>query len=556
MARNSLHRKRTAFERYTVSWIRLRDLTVLSSGRTTFATDARITVLPGKKKRTKRSLESDISKTPDPVFDNTKETKPKKLCRVEYSEADKPGYVGCKLGAVVPDYILTGKKGEKFQFKPDCKLCLKRTKRNHYRNESIKRKQRWSGTSFGAESSTFEKKNYIFGRKIPRARKYSLDKSWSRNSRKEVFSHSSDKLFYQYDSNNGDDGFKFTKTTDYNDQYQRDEPSVKANSITVSLSSSTNIHRNDTVPRGSNALTSKAAVQRNFTQPRHSKVVLRPIEPVPGDSYATHKFDSNKARKQWLSAVSTSSLLPQNYLEGVWEPEDYTLQIKFTEPGDAGTYVCQINTEPKTAQTITLRVVDMVAKILGPTELFVKAGTPVTLACMVEHSAALPELSGAKKSKYSNEYIKYGFTVVERNGFHLPQCVICHTVLSNDALRPGRLERHLSTNHKALKEKPKELFTAKLHELNPMNLYSSSVFHQETWKLVKASYELSLLIAKAKKPHSVEETLVKPCLLSAANTVLGEESQRKLSKISLSDNTVKRRIDELSEDIKNKFWTK
>ena len=165
-------------------------------------------------------------------------------------------------------------------------------------------------------------------------------------------------------------------------------------------------------------------------------------------------------------------------------------------------------------------------------------------------------MSGAKKRKYLDDYINYGFTVTERNGVQLPQCVICHAVLSNDALRPGRLERHLITNHKALKEKPKEFFTAKHHELNCMKLDSSSVFHQETWKLVEASYELSLLIAKAKKPHSVGETLVKPCLLSAANTVLGEESQRKLSRISLSDNTVKCRIDELSEDIKEQVLDK
>ncbi|XP_068240050.1 protein FAM200C-like [Palaemon carinicauda] len=89
-----------------------------------------------------------------------------------------------------------------------------------------------------------------------------------------------------------------------------------------------------------------------------------------------------------------------------------------------------------------------------------------------------------------------------------------------------------------------------------MKLDSSSVFHQETWKLVEASYELSLLIAKTEKPHSMGETLVKPCLLRAANIVLGEGSQRKLSKISFSDNTVKRCIDELSEDIKEQVLDK
>ena len=144
------------------------------------------------------------------------------------------------------------------------------------------------------------------------------------------------------------------------------------------------------------------------------------------------------------------------------------------------------------------------------------------LICCYFHFA---EMSGAKKRKYSDEYIKYGFTVTERNGIHRPQCVICHAVLSNDALRPGCLERHLITNHEALKEKPKQFFTAKLHALNRMKLDSSGVFHKETWKLAEASYELSLLIAKAKKSHSVGETLVKPCILSAATTVLGKKAK-------------------------------
>ncbi|XP_064102666.1 SCAN domain-containing protein 3-like [Macrobrachium nipponense] len=101
-------------------------------------------------------------------------------------------------------------------------------------------------------------------------------------------------------------------------------------------------------------------------------------------------------------------------------------------------------------------------------------------------------MSGAKKRKYSDEYIKYGFTVTERNGIHLPQCVICHAVLSNYALRPGRLERHLSTNHKELKEKPKEFFTAKLHELSPLcsdlgTGYKALLFHTEVRWLSKGN---------------------------------------------------------------------
>lgn len=45
-----------------------------------------------------------------------------------------------------------------------------------------------------------------------------------------------------------------------------------------------------------------------------------------------------------------------NDIGGIWEPEDYTLQIKYTRLDDAGTYMCQINTEPRIFQTVLLKV--------------------------------------------------------------------------------------------------------------------------------------------------------------------------------------------------------
>jgi hypothetical protein len=47
-------------------------------------------------------------------------------------------------------------------------------------------------------------------------------------------------------------------------------------------------------------------------------------------------------------------------------------------------------------------------------------------------------------------------------------------------------------------------------------------------------------------PHTNGETLVKPCILSAAKILLGEETEKKFQKIFLSDSTVRRRIDELA----------
>jgi hypothetical protein len=59
---------------------------------------------------------------------------------------------------------------------------------------------------------------------------------------------------------------------------------------------------------------------------------------------------------------------------------------------------------------------------------------------------------------YIDDYVKFGFTFIEKDGVQKPQCVICHVVLSNDALRPSRLERHITTAHPMLKGKPRVFF--------------------------------------------------------------------------------------------------
>ncbi|CAG5015817.1 unnamed protein product [Parnassius apollo] len=56
---------------------------------------------------------------------------------------------------------------------------------------------------------------------------------------------------------------------------------------------------------------------------------------------------------------------------------------------------------------------------------------------------------------------------------------------------------------------------------------------------------------KLDKSHTIGETRVKSYLLKAADIVLGPETKQKFSQIPLSDNTIKRRIDDMAEDIKN-----
>ncbi|KAJ8889125.1 hypothetical protein PR048_008619 [Dryococelus australis] len=78
-------------------------------------------------------------------------------------------------------------------------------------------------------------------------------------------------------------------------------------------------------------------------------------------------------------------------------------------------------------------------------------------------------------------------------------------------------------------------------------------FHVEHEKAHKASYKITMLIAQDKKPHIIGESLIKPCLLTACRTVLGEESCNQIANISLSVGTVKHRIEEMAQDLKHQI---
>ncbi|KRY02113.1 Protein ZBED8, partial [Trichinella patagoniensis] len=89
-----------------------------------------------------------------------------------------------------------------------------------------------------------------------------------------------------------------------------------------------------------------------------------------------------------------------------------------------------------------------------------------------------------------------------------------------------------------------------------MRLDKKGKYNQETVKAVKVSYEIAMLIAKNKKPHTIGENLVKPCIVNAVKILLGDDMAKQFKNISLSDSTVKRRIDELADDIKQQVLEK
>ena len=66
---------------------------------------------------------------------------------------------------------------------------------------------------------------------------------------------------------------------------------------------------------------------------------------------------------------------------------------------------------------------------------------------------------------------------------------------------------------------------------------------------VEASYIVAHKVAKHQKCHTIAETLILPCVKAMVAKVCGEDQVRKLNTACLSNNTIRRRVDDMAEDI-------
>lgn len=153
------------------------------------------------------------------------------------------------------------------------------------------------------------------------------------------------------------------------------------------------------------------------------------------------------------------------------------------------------------------------------------------------------------KRKYDPNYLKNGFSYIEDKNGQKPQCVLCSEVLANESMKPSKLKRHLETKHPASKDKPVEFFQRRLQELRAsQKCLTASCSKQE--QALRASYLVAHRIAKAKKPHTVAEELILPAAMDMVREVLDQSAADKLITIPLSNDTIARRIEDMSGNIK------
>ncbi|GFU04456.1 transposon Tf2-9 polyprotein [Trichonephila clavipes] len=113
---------------------------------------------------------------------------------------------------------------------------------------------------------------------------------------------------------------------------------------------------------------------------------------------------------------------------------------------------------------------------------------------------------------------------------------------------PSKLQRHLVTNHPSLSTKDKSYFERSLSsKIKQVKVFEKQVCVSE--KAQVASYEIAELIAVNLKPHNLSEEIILPACRKIVKTMIGGSADIDICKIPLSNDTIHRRIKDMSENI-------
>ena len=117
---------------------------------------------------------------------------------------------------------------------------------------------------------------------------------------------------------------------------------------------------------------------------------------------------------------------------------------------------------------------------------------------------------------------------------------------------PNKSIRHLSTNHSNLITKPAEYFVQLSKSIKKQSLSFTKKMKLSS-KVQEASYLVAQIIAKNNVPHSIAESSIKESCCAIVRTMFGPEFEVEVKKIPLTDNTIGRRIEDMSDDIKHQM---
>ncbi|KAH8332663.1 hypothetical protein KR074_008714 [Drosophila pseudoananassae] len=99
-----------------------------------------------------------------------------------------------------------------------------------------------------------------------------------------------------------------------------------------------------------------------------------------------------RMRDGHILTVDQTTFIADQRFQSVFSPnpERWSLQIKYVQVKDEGTYECQVSTEPKASAIVHLRIVEPKTELIGESTRHVKAGSQVKLRCIISQALEPP----------------------------------------------------------------------------------------------------------------------------------------------------------------------
>ena len=153
--------------------------------------------------------------------------------------------------------------------------------------------------------------------------------------------------------------------------------------------------------------------------------------------------------------------------------------------------------------------------------------------------------------QYMDSYLSLGFTWTGDENVPRPMCLICGEKLSNSNMVPSKMKRHLLSKHGNLANKDVQYFERLLEQHKCQRSYFEKRMTVSD-KMQIVSYQVAELIAQQTKPHTIAEKLIQPACSLIVKTLFGDDAEREVMEIPLSDNTIRRRIVDMSANIEKR----
>ena len=157
--------------------------------------------------------------------------------------------------------------------------------------------------------------------------------------------------------------------------------------------------------------------------------------------------------------------------------------------------------------------------------------------------------------KDSENYLQFGFILTEDPDFPRSLCLLCGERLSNQVMMPSKLKRHLEGKHESIAHKEKFFFAFESTERKAIDFIKNLI--TVSYKAFEASYAVVKNIAKtkfsfamlAKFGFTIGKSLVLPCWQEIVKIIINKSVVKKVKRVALEDNSISRRINDMSDDI-------